>query len=288
MPEPMIAVGSICAGASFGIAVLAIGGRHNRIDAAAWLARRRLRPAAEAQLPLVDILSKVFISAGIRQQLVSLVDRAGWRTKPERLIAVAFASSCCVAIFGVAQTFLMPFGAASPGVSGFVIGAGCCVLVLRSAVAARRRRLGAELVPLLELFTLELSGGGSALSALGSVTSKIQGELASDIRRLLIASQVAGSVPFEARLMQYSDHLDIPSLASLATILAASREYGTGVGHGVRALATDLRHAQRRELIAHSRRALNHVLIPAAVGVLLPFLAVVMYPAVSALQRNFH
>jgi hypothetical protein len=30
------------------------------------------------------------------------------------------------------------------------------------------------------------------------------------------------------------------------------------------------------------------VLIPAAVGVLMPFLAVVMYPAVSALQRNFH
>jgi hypothetical protein len=30
------------------------------------------------------------------------------------------------------------------------------------------------------------------------------------------------------------------------------------------------------------------VLLPAAVGVLLPFLAVVMYPAVTALQRNLH
>jgi hypothetical protein len=86
--------------------------------------------------------------------------------------------------------------------------------------------------------------------------------------------------------MQYSEQLDIPRLASLATILGASREYGTGVLHGVRALATDLRHAQRRELIAHSRRALNQVLIPAAVGVLLPFLAIVMFPAVTALQQN--
>jgi hypothetical protein len=57
---------------------------------------------------------------------------------------------------------------------------------------------------------------------------------------------------------------------------------------GVRALAMDLRHAQRRELIAHSRRALNHVLLPAGVGVLLPFLGVVMFPAVTALQRNLH
>jgi pilus assembly protein TadC len=139
---------------------------------------------------------------------------------------------------------------------------------------------------LLELFTLELSGGGNALAAFDSVTGKIQGELASELRRLLIAAQVTGSIPFEARLIRLADRLEIPALASLATILGASREYGTGVVHGVRALATDLRHKQRRELIAHSRRALNHVLIPAAVGVLLPFLAVVMFPAVTALQRN--
>jgi hypothetical protein len=72
----------------------------------------------------------------------------------------------------------------------------------------------------------------------------------------------------------------------LAATLAASREYGTGVAHGARALAADLRRAQRRELIAHSRRALNHVLFPAAIGVLLPFLAILLFPAVTALQRN--
>jgi len=138
----------------------------------------------------------------------------------------------------------------------------------------------------MELFTLELSAGGSAVSALGSVTMQVQGELATDMRRLLIASQVAGSATFESRLVEYSERLGIPAISSLATILAASREYGTGAVQGLRALATDLRRAQRRELIADSRRALNHVLLPAAVGVLLPFLAVLMFPAVTALQRN--
>ena len=117
---------------------------------------------------------------------------------------------------------------------------------------------------------------------------KLEGELPRDVRRLLIASQVVGSTPFEARLLRYSEHLDIPPIASLATILAASREYGTGALQGVRALASDLRHAQRRDLIAHSRKALNHVLLPAGVGVLLPFLAVVMFPAVTALQRDLY
>ena len=116
---------------------------------------------------------------------------------------------------------------------------------------------------------------------------QVEGDLAQDLRRLLIASHVAGSQSFEARLLDYADRHDLPALASLSTILAASHDYGTGVVQGVRALAADMRRAQRRELIAHSRRALNHVLFPAAVGVLMPFLAILLFPAVTSLFRSF-
>jgi Flp pilus assembly protein TadB len=288
MPELIATVGAIVAGASCGVAIIAIGGRTEGIDAASWLERRRHAEAPRtAESP--GRWSKALDVTGLRERLANVVDRAGWKESPERIAAFSLALWGCTAVLGAASSSIVPVSNAPVlGSLGFVSGIGCCALVLRSAIASRRRRLVAELVTLLELFTLELSGGGSALSALGSVTTKVRGELASDLRRLLIASQVVGSAPFESRLMQYSDHLDIPAIASLATILAASREYGTGVGHGVRALATDLRHAQRRELIAHSRRALNQVLILAGVGVLLPFLAVVMFPAVTALERNLH
>ncbi len=222
-----------------------------------------------------------------RVWLAGCLERAGWQESPERVGAFTLAVSACLAVLGVTSASLMPVNSAAPlGLLGFTGGIAMCALALKSAIAGRRRRLSLELVPLLELFNLELSGGGSALSALGAVTTQVQGELAADLRHLLIASQVAGSLSFESRLLMYSEHLEIRALGSLATILSASREYGTGVAHGVRALAIDLRRAQRRELIAHSRRALNHVLIPAAVGVLLPFLAVLMFPAVTALQRN--
>jgi tight adherence protein C len=286
MPEPMVTIGAIAAGASCAVAVIAIAGRPERINAATWLARRR-HVQLDSSTGQSEPWSKALAVAGARNRLLGLIDRAGWNESPERLTAFAFALSGCTAVLGVASTSVIPGGSVAVlGALGFLSGIGSCAFALRSAVTRRRRRLAAELVPLLELFILELSGGGSALSALGSVTAKVQGELANDLRRLLIAAQVVGSVPFESRLVQYSEHFDVPALASLATILASSREYGTGVIHGVRALATDLRHAQRRELIAHSRRALNHVLIPAAVGVLLPFLALVMFPAVTALQRN--
>ncbi len=227
--------------------------------------------------------------AATRVWLAGCLEQAGWQESPERVAAFTLAVSASLAVIGVTAARVMPLSSSVPlGVVGFMSGIGTCALALKSAIAGRRRRLSSELVPILELFNLELSGGGSALSALGAVTTQVQGELAADLRHLLIASQVAGSLSFESRLLKYAEHLDIQAIGSLATILSASREYGTGVAHGVHALATDLRRAQRRELIAQSRRALNHVLIPAAVGVLLPFLAVLMFPAVTALQRNLH
>jgi Flp pilus assembly protein TadB len=278
------AVAAGVAGASCTVAVLAVALRAPGGDAAGRLDRRTAQRARAAGS---RAWSRGFQVRRGREWLQNLIDRAGWNESPERVTVFGIAFSSSLAVLGVAVSSLMHVGdGAALGVVGFAAGIGSCALALRSAIAGRRRRLTAELVPLLELFTLELSGGGNATSALGTVTAKVQGELAADIRRLLIAAQVAGTMPFEARLMQQADQLGIPPLASLATILAASREYGTGVVHGVRALATDLRHVQRRELITQSRRALNHVLIPAAVGVLLPFLAIVMFPAVTVLQRN--
>ncbi len=275
MPEAMFAAGSLAAGALFCGAVLLVSGIH--VEAMP----RHIRYLAP---PIVVSTQNV---RAARAWLARDLERAGWRESPERVTAFAIAVSACLAVLGASVGAVLPVGGAVVMCGlGLVSGLGLPVFALKSAVARRRRRLEGELVPLLELFTLELSGGGSAVTALGSVTMQVQGELAADLRRLLIASQVAGSATFETRLIDYSERHDIRAVGSLATILAASREYGTGVVHGVRALATDLRRAQRRELIAHSRRALNQVLVPAAVGVLLPFLAILMFPAISALHGN--
>jgi Flp pilus assembly protein TadB len=277
MPDATFIATSLAAGALCGAGVFfACGGATQRIDAIG--SRRGLTRAA-----IVSALH----ARDVRAKLASDLERAGWRESPERVTVFAIALSACLAVLCASMVSVVPAGSAvAMCAAGIAAGFGLPLLALRSAIARRRRRIEGELAPLLELFTLELGGGGSALSALGSVTVQVQGELASDLRRLLIASQVSGSASFESRLVDYSERLQIPTIGSLAAILASSREYGTGVVQGARTLAADLRRAQRRELIAHSRRALNNVLLPAAVGVLLPFLAVLMFPAVTALQAN--
>ena len=272
MPDPLVDAGALLAGTAAAIAVLAI-------------ARR-----APSMRPLLDHADEALIAerrTAIRRRLAVEIARAGWRETPERLAVLTIAAAAGLAALGLsAGLFAGPQTAASLAIAGLAAGVGAVWFALRRAVSERRRRLMRELAPLLELFVLELGGGGSALSALGSVTMQIDGELAADIRRLLIASQVSGSASFESRLRAYAELLRIAPIGSLATVLTASREYGTGVTQGVRALAADLRRQQRRELIAHSRRALNHVLFPAAIGVLLPFLSILLYPAVSSLQAN--
>ncbi len=220
-------------------------------------------------------------------RFADLVRRAGWPETPERVMVLAVARCATFASIGLsAGLFFGPGASITLAAGGVAAGVAWCGYSLGAAITRRRSRLGRELAPLLELFILELGGGGSALSALGSVTLQIDGELAYELRRTLIASNVSGSASIEARLNDLAHELRIPALSSLATIMAASREYGTSVAPGLRALAADLRQAQRRELIAHSRRALNHVLFPAAIGVLLPFLCILLFPAVTTLQRN--
>src|SRR5712691_8694026 len=277
MPDSTSMAMSLAAGVLSGAAAfVACGGAARPVDA-----------AGRGKGSIAPVILRAVHLRDMRARLENSLERAGWRETPERVTVFAIALSACLAVLGASTASVVPIGSAAAICgAGIVSGVGLPLIALRSAITRRRRRIEGELAPLLELFTLELGGGGSALSALGSVTVQVQGELASDLRRLLIAAQVAGSASFESRLVEYSERLEIPAIGSLATILASSREYGTGVVHGVRTLATDLRRAQRRELIAHSRRALNHVLLPAAVGVLLPFLAVLMFPAVTALQRN--
>lgn len=263
MPELQLDLAAAVAGVSCSAAALAACGA--RVSPVQW----GLTTAFVARIRRMRL--------GAR--LDGAIERAGWVESPQRLAVLGAALAGCGAVLGAALSIqLAPLGLA----------AGTCVvpLALLRAGGRRRARLAGELTPLLELFTLELSAGGSALAALGSVSVQVESELARELRRMLIASQVAGSQGFESRLVEYSERADLPELATLATVLAASRDFGTGAALGVRALASDLRRAQRRELIARSRSALNHVLLPAAATVLLPFLGVLMFPAVSVLERS--
>lgn len=225
----------------------------------------------------------------VGQRLRHLLEQANWRESPEQ-----FAAGLGLATAALATATALAAGITVTPAAAIPVAAATCIAVPGVAVhrlllagRCRRRRLRAELAPLLELVGLELSGGASPAAALESVLFQSECELATALRTELIRSKVAGSASFEARLAELAAREGLSPLDSLGMILALSRDHGSGVGQGLKALAADLRRVQRRELIASSRRALNRVLLPAAVGVLLPFMAILLFPALSTLWTSF-
>jgi Flp pilus assembly protein TadB len=280
LPEAVLRLAAGLAGVCVGIMVLALAAVPRPL--AAWLPRSRLTGLEKPD----PVQPTVF--TGVTGLLGRWLERAGWSETPERLLAATAGAALAPGLAVGACGFIAGFPAAAllaalamlavPTVTAFL---------LLSSANRRRHALAAQLPPLLDLVSLELSAGGSALSALGTVTARAGGSLAADLRRLLVSAQVSGSTSFEARLSDYAELHRLTSLLTLAVLLRTGREYGAGVGDGIRALAADLSRARRRELIADSRRALNRVLVPAAVGVLLPFVAILLYPAVSTLMSAF-
>src|SRR4029077_330389 len=193
MPEATLTAMAIGGGALVGTAVFVAFGADGRVGAVVLVVAR-------------NAINRVLLVRRARARLAVDLDRAGWHESPERIFVCTIALAACLGVLGATTISALPLGDATVMcAAGIFTGLELPFCVLRSAIAGRRRLLGGELVPLLELFTLELGGGGSAVSALGSVTMQVQGELAADLRRLLIASQVAGSGSFESRLVEYSD-----------------------------------------------------------------------------------
>lgn len=253
-------------------------------EALAWLRLRGLleapkAPARQLPRPLAETwryLERQCERAGLPGGAVRLA-----------LVSTVMAGSLSLAGFCAGALLVDPTVGTALALLGLGGGAALAAWWLVSTAAARRSRLLAELLPTLELLGLEISAGGTALAALGAIVARTQGELAAELRRLLIGSQVAGSEAADTRLASLAERLDLPPLGTLAAVLGSSREYGSAALPGVRALARDLRQRQRRELIMLSRRALNRVLIPAAAGVLLPFMAILLFPAVATLAGSF-
>src|SRR5260370_27008555 len=155
MPDATFVATSMAAGGLSGAAVfIAFGGASHRIDATSR-ARRSAPPAIERALRVGDLRARLAID----------LERAGWRESPERVTVFAIALSACMAVIGASTVSLVPIGTAAViSALGIVSGLGLPVFAFRSAIPRRRPRVGGELAPLLELFTLELGRGGSAMS----------------------------------------------------------------------------------------------------------------------------
>ncbi len=153
------------------------------------------------------------------------------------------------------------------------------------AGAARRAVIAAQLPILVDLMALEQSGGGvGSRRAMELVVSRVGGEAAAVLRRCLASSAATGTEPLDRRLEAASSDLQIPSLAALAAVVRLQRQEGISSAAPLGRLARSLRDRQRDDLTARGRRALITMLLPIASCILLPFVLIILYPALERLS----
>ncbi|HEY8680606.1 MAG TPA: hypothetical protein VIN01_06095 [Candidatus Dormibacteraeota bacterium] len=288
MPDPLPLALVAAAGGCASLIALALLTPARAPGAREWLARKDGSRSGPSLTKLARRAHGSGAYGSLRSALALRLEQAGRGWAPEAAGALGgLAALGCGGATAAAATLLGdPF-------SGIFAGAAVAVAVivvlahqLVHAAQVRRELLLGQLGPILELVSLELSGGAPPMLALEAVLGRARSELAAAMRIQLIGSRVAGSASFDGRLAMLGDRLGLPALHSMAMILGLSRDYGSGVGQGIRALAADLRRARRLRVIELSRGALNRVLVPAAVGVLLPFMAILLFPAVAVLMRS--
>jgi Flp pilus assembly protein TadB len=155
--------------------------------------------------------------------------------------------------------------------------------ILRAATA-RRGAAVAQLPILVDLMALEQRGGGvGARRAMELVVARVRGEAAAILRDCLTSSAAASSPPLDRQLEQAAERMQISALSALAVVIRMQREEGISAGSPLGNLARGLRDKQRDELIARGRRALVSMLLPVAVCILLPFILIILYPALERL-----
>ena len=257
----------------------------------AWIGQRRSHRVTSAALgrarrgPLARLESALgrAAPAGLRVHLVGQLERAGIESTPERVLVdqLLIVLGAGVVFAALAAAGMLPYPIAVLIVLLLPVLGGLRIL---RAAPARRGAAVAQLPILVDLMALEQSGGGvGARRAMELVVARVRGEAAAILRDCLTSSAAASSPPLDRQLEQAAERMQISALSALAVVIRMQREEGISAGSPLGNLARGLRDKQRDELIARGRRALVSMLLPVAVCILLPFILIILYPALERL-----
>jgi Flp pilus assembly protein TadB len=159
---------------------------------------------------------------------------------------------------------------------------------VQRSVRRRRTSILGELPLLVDLMALEQAGGGvGARRAMELVVARSGGPAAAILRDCLTRSATPGSPPLDGELERAAVNIRVAALAALAAVVRIQRAEGIATGAPLGNLARGLRDRQRDRVTEQGRRALVAMLLPVAACILLPFILIVLFPAISQFGKAF-
>lgn len=154
--------------------------------------------------------------------------------------------------------------------------------LLSHQVAARRQALAAELPDIAELMALAVSAGEGVLAALTRVAEVSDGELTTELRRVL--AEVRSGAPLSVALERLAGRTDAAAVARFADGVAVAVERGAPIAEVLRAQAQDARDTARRDLLELGGKKEVSMMLP-VVFILLPLTVLfALFPGIVTLE----
>jgi tight adherence protein C len=179
---------------------------------------------------------------------------------------------------------------ASPAAGTLLVVVGALTgVALRDAVLGHRihrrsEQILLELPTIAELLALAVAAGEGASGAVERVSQVGSGELARELRRV-VADARAGA-PLVVALERMADRTGVPALSRFSESVVIAVERGTPLADVLRAQATDVREASRRELMEMGGRKEVAMMIPVVFLILPVTVAFAIFPGLSLLRLD--
>jgi tight adherence protein C len=153
---------------------------------------------------------------------------------------------------------------------------------LSRAVVRRREQARAEFPTVVDMVCVAVTAGESLRGALELVARDGAGPLAAELRIALRAAR--GGTPLANALEQAARRLGLPVFDRFVAAVVAAQERGISLADALRAMAFDVREAEKRDVIEAAGRKQVSMLVP-VVGLILPVAIVfAFYPGVVAIR----
>lgn len=206
--------------------------------------------------------------------------------RSEQVVAAAVGTGAGLA----AALVLAAGGRLGPVAGGLLVVVGALTgFVLRDVllslqVRRRSEQILLELPTVAELLALAVAAGEGAAGAVERVCAVGDGALADELGRV-VADTRAGA-PLAEALERMADRVGVPALSRFAEALVVAVERGTPLADVLRAQATDVREASRRELMELGGRKEVAMMVPVVFLILPVTVVFAVFPGLTALRLD--
>lgn len=153
---------------------------------------------------------------------------------------------------------------------------------LTRAIEARRARAQVEFPTVVDMVCLAVTAGESLRGALELVADAGDGPILSELRSVLRAARAG--VPIAQALTERATVLGLPSFDRFVASVLAAQDRGVPLADPLRAMASDVRDAEKREVIEAAGKKQITMLVPVVALILPVAIVFAFYPGVVAIR----